>query len=212
MRSNGSHALPGKGCGPALAVIGARLPFLWELGERLAPAGSWLELAAGWRRGVVIPAEADPTWEGIARRAWQGLHALLEGWSGADDTWAGPAVALAGLGHGLTPAGDDFLCGAMAWAWLAHPEPEAFCQPLVRAAAPRTTALSAAWLRTAAAGEFSAPWHRLLGALANEQGHPAEIEAAVREALAHGATSGADILAGLLALHSAPGMDPDKRE
>ena len=57
---------------------------------------------------------------------------------------------LAGLGDGLTPAGDDWLVGMMLWAWLAHAAPRRFCQVLSDAAVPRTTTLSAAFLQAAA--------------------------------------------------------------
>jgi len=105
------------------------------------------------------------------------------------------AWRLAGLGGGLTPAGDDFLVGAMLRAWLEGPAPGAFCQAIAGVAAPRTTLLSAALLRAAARGECSAPWHRLLAAL--ESGAPPA--PAVDAILAHGHTSGADALAGFLA-------------
>ena len=106
------------------------------------------------------------------------------------------AARLAGLGGGLTPSGDDFVTGVMLWGWLAHPEPSSFCQTLAQIAAPRTTTLSAAFLRAAARGECSAPWHALLAAL--NTGQDSEIMTAVQEILAHGATSGADSLAGFL--------------
>lgn len=105
-------------------------------------------------------------------------------------------TAMAGLGGGLTPAGDDFLMGVMLRAWLAHPEPEAFCQELAKSAAPRTTTLSAAMLRAAARGECSAAWHDLLAAL--DYGSDEQLAVAVRRVLAYGHTSGADTLAGFL--------------
>jgi len=80
--------------------------------------------------------------------------------------------------------------------WLAHPTPRSLCRALVEAAAPRTTTLSAAFLRAAAQGEWSAAWHVLLAAL--NEGTEVEITAAVQDVLAHGATSGADALAGFL--------------
>ena len=121
---------------------------------------------------------------------------LVAGWAGDEDALRRGARRLAGLGGGLTPAGDDFLAGLMLRAWLDHPAPEAFCWPIVDAAAPRTTALSAAFLRAAARGECSAAWHGLLAALAG--GGPALLEEAMCRVLAHGHTSGADMLAGFL--------------
>ena len=137
--------------------------------------------------------EREGGWGGAARRA---LPLLRAGWAGDLSLLREGAAQLAGLGAGLTPAGDDFLCGLMLWAWLAHPDPEALCRVVVEAAAPRTTTLSAALLRAAGRGECSAAWHRLLAALAT--GDEGRILAATQRVLAHGATSGAAALAGFL--------------
>ena len=102
------------------------------------------------------------------------------------------AALLAGLGGGLTPAGDDFLAGAMLRAWLEGRE---WLCPLLGEAAEQTTLLSAALLRAAARGEASAAWHTLLAAL----GTGGSLDAAVRDVLAVGSTSGADTAAGFLA-------------
>jgi hypothetical protein len=126
----------------------------------------------------------------------QALASLRAGWHGDHQALRRGARRLAGLGVGLTPAGDDFLAGLMLRAWLAHPEPEAFCQAVMEVAAPRTTALSAAFLRAAARGECSAAWHELLSVLPG--GTEGQRTAAVRSVLAYGQTSGADMLAGFL--------------
>jgi hypothetical protein len=105
------------------------------------------------------------------------------------------AAQLAGLGVGLTPAGDDFLTGVMIWAWVAHADPEWVCRFLVEASASRTTALSAAFLRAAARGECAEAWHVLLAAL--RDGDQRRSEAALGDVIAHGHTSGADAVAGL---------------
>jgi hypothetical protein len=125
-------------------------------------------------------------------------QALKAGWDGDQVRWQAGATQLAGLGSGLTPAGDDFLVGVMLWAWLAHPTPRNFCCVIVETAAPRTTTLSAAFLRSAAKGECNAAWHRLLASLASDAED--QLYAATRQVLSHGATSGADTLAGFLAL------------
>jgi hypothetical protein len=127
---------------------------------------------------------------------------LRAGWGGeAQVSLQRGAAAIAGLGGGLTPAGDDFLVGLMLWAWLAHPVPGPFCQALVEEAAPRTTFLSAAFLRAAARGQCSAAWQRLLLALAG--GREGDVVLAGRQVLGFGASSGADALVGFLYL--APG-------
>jgi hypothetical protein len=150
-----------------LARIESRLPLVRDLAHREAPADSLLAL---------LSPELDLT--GFPKPVRSDL------------------AQFAGLGSGLTPAGDDFLMGVMLRAWLADPEPELFCRRLAEAAAPRTTTLSAALLRAAARGECSAAWHSLLAAL--EGGNNDQLAVAVRRALAYGHTSGADTLAGFL--------------
>jgi hypothetical protein len=132
----------------------------------------------------------------IPTAVWMALDALKAGWTGYGDQLREGAAQLAGLGPGLTPGGDDFLCGAMLWAWLAHPRPGAVCRAIAQTAAPRTTTLSAALLRAAAQGECGACWHALFNALTG--GHDAKIAEAAQQVLIRGATSGADALAGFL--------------
>ncbi|MEX1143494.1 MAG: DUF2877 domain-containing protein [Anaerolineales bacterium] len=105
---------------------------------------------------------------------------------------------LAGLGPGLTPAGDDLLLGVMHALWATRPDADSFSQAIARAATPRTHVLSAAWLTAAAAGEAAEPWHALLGALAAPDKE--KLEAAVLRILPTGHTSGADALAGFVCL------------
>ncbi|RME71221.1 MAG: DUF2877 domain-containing protein [Chloroflexi bacterium] len=108
------------------------------------------------------------------------------------DALAEAAARLAGLGNGLTPAGDDFLLGVMAALWLVgkgHLVPA-----IVAASAPRTTALSRAFLEAAGRGEFIEPWHRLVRAWQAE--NLPELAAAVEKVADFGASSGRDALAG----------------
>jgi hypothetical protein len=110
------------------------------------------------------------------------------------------AAALAGLGPGLTPAGDDVLVGVMAGLWICPGAlhlslgVESACQILVENAVPRTTTLSGVWLRHAGKGELGEPWHRLAHALHADD--PIALDAAVAAILAFGASSGADALLG----------------
>ncbi|MBE7556438.1 MAG: DUF2877 domain-containing protein [Anaerolineales bacterium] len=105
------------------------------------------------------------------------------------------AGQLAGLGSGLTPAGDDFLVGVIAALWLTGQR--ALLPKLADVAAPRTTALSAAFLRAAAQGEFIEPWHVLAQALCT--GEVESFRRAVEEVAQFGASSGRDALAGFAA-------------
>jgi Protein of unknown function (DUF2877) len=167
-----------------------RLPSLEALALQHAPAASLVmlalqQVAAGQTR--FLPDTA------IFYRAQRALRA---GWNGDLAQLREGAMQLAGLGSGLTPAGDDFLAGMMLWAWLAHPKPHAVCHSIVQAGAPLTTTLSAAFLRAAARGECGAAWHRLLDTLGS--GSDDELEAAAQQVISYGATSGADTLAGFL--------------
>jgi hypothetical protein len=143
-----------------------------------------------------LPSPGSGLASAALRRARSNLMDLRAGWTGDRRRLRWGATSIAGLGIGLTPSGDDLLAGAMLWAWLAHPTPRTFCRDVCRAAAPRTTALSAAFLRAAAEGQCSAPWHALLTALQTTD--RANIVRATHEVLSHGATSGADALIGFL--------------
>jgi len=175
------------------AAIATCLPLLHAICHRHAPTGSLLALLGA-------PPPGDTAAGVIISTAREAARALQKGWEGDLGRLQEGAAGLAGLGGGLTPAGDDFLIGAMLWAWLAHPAPDPLCRALAEVTVPRTTTLSAAFLRAAARGECSAPWHVLLSALSQglREGGEARITAAVREILARGATSGADSLAGFL--------------
>lgn len=110
------------------------------------------------------------------------------------------AAALAGLGPGLTPAGDDFILGAALATWLVYPFEVA--EPLVAVmsaiAVPYTTVLSAAWIRAAARAEAGKRWHNLFDALATKDG--TRFEECLRSLAAAGHTSGSDALAGFFSV------------
>src|SRR5258706_3540145 len=103
---------------------------------------------------------------------------------------------LAGLGQGLTPAGDDFIIGAILAAWIIHPPEIAsiLAEEITNIAAPLTTSLSAACLRSVGKGEVWILWHGSFYALVFCD--PAQIEKTANNILAIGETSGADALAG----------------
>lgn len=117
-----------------------------------------------------------------------------------DRIFAG-ASACVGLGRGLTPAGDDFLCGVMLAAHQVLPMPDTVCESIVDAAKGKTTTLSYAFLVSAAQGHVSEDWRSLLldDALGQKQGARLGLLGAV---IQHGYSSGADSLAGFVwALH-----------
>jgi hypothetical protein len=108
------------------------------------------------------------------------------------------AQKLAGLGVGLTPSGDDFIMGAIYAAWIIHPSEVAsvLAQAIANTAAPLTTSLSAAWLRSAGKGDAGIVWHEFFDALVSTD--LAQIQETMKNILAIGETSGADALSGFI--------------
>jgi hypothetical protein len=109
---------------------------------------------------------------------------------------------LIGWGEGLTPAGDDFLVGHLAaWARFARGDEErCFLDRLgavIVASKRRTTPIAAHLLRLAAQGHFAAAILNLRDALLCENRRD-RVSMAIDHALDQGATSGADMVSGLL--------------
>lgn len=111
---------------------------------------------------------------------------------------AAAAKRLAGLGPGLTPAGDDLLLGVMHGLLATLPAEEAaILSEAIRAAAtPRTHALSGAWLNAGARGEAAEPWHLLFQAISSKNAD--ELKLMAMRILPTGHTSGADALGGFV--------------
>ena len=105
---------------------------------------------------------------------------------------------LAGLGSGLTPAGDDFILGAVLAAWIIHPSEvaSALAKEITEVAAALTTSLSGAWLRSAGRGEAGILWHQFFESL--HTGNLFSIQLQITKLLAVGHTSGADALSGFV--------------
>lgn len=113
--------------------------------------------------------------------------------------------ALLGRGSGLTPVGDDVLCG---WLAIHHAvDREVTGVPItdaVRRHAPgATTALSATLLGCAVRGEVLPEFRRLVLTLIDPPtDHPTDLEAGIAALLRVGHTSGAGLLLGAtIALH-----------
>lgn len=120
------------------------------------------------------------------------------------------AIPLIGLGPGATPSGDDLLVGFTAGlAVTDHPLARVFAAGVSREAAGLTTSVAESYLFHAGRLEFSERVHA--AALAVLVGQEAELPRAMTTALAWGASSGADLLVGLLVgiQASAPGL-PDR--
>jgi len=104
------------------------------------------------------------------------------------------AARLIGLGPGLTPAGDDVMAGTMAGlVLLGHPAAERFAAGVYSLAAGRTTELSRALLRHAAAGRVSGEYAAVLQGLVGER----PLTPAIAGLLATGSTSGRAMALGL---------------
>jgi len=141
-------------------------------------------------------------------RAVEAGRKLVRGLASVDLTAAsGAAGELAGLGAGLTPAGDDFLVGAMLALWSSVDPSQArrTCRTLLDAAGPKTNRLSRAWMRAAAEGEAAEAWHGLVQAVI--QGEGQAVRRAGHRIIRQGHTSGADALTGyvVIASKTAPG-------
>ena len=119
------------------------------------------------------------------------------------------ARSLVGLGEGLTPTGDDILAGVLlALRQLGRPAgAEQLWASITEVVPERTTALSAALLAAAAAGDAIPP---AVGVLAALSGHR-PVEPAVDRLVAVGANSGADLAHGLLAGTRAAVAHRDRR-
>jgi hypothetical protein len=100
--------------------------------------------------------------------------------------------ALAGLGPGLTPSGDDVLGGLLVVLAVVGHEGRELRNAVDGAP---THAISRAFLTWAARGQAVEPVHRLLGALSHSDA--AAVRRHQEAVLALGHTSGADLLLGL---------------
>ena len=93
---------------------------------------------------------------------------LLRGLRGRElGAVAAGAANLAGLGPGLTPAGDDYLLGVICGLWAVnYPGQTVFTDAIITQAVPRTNTLAGAWLQAAAGGEVGHAWHALCETIA----------------------------------------------
>lgn len=138
----------------------------------------------------------------LAQLAFLALRALVAASQRlALDDVAAAARQLAGLGPGLTPAGDDALGGFAAVLALLGgraAQHDQIAETIAAAAQPHTTTLSGVLLAHAARGEVAEHVGTLLRALATPCTDNATLTQATKGLLAHGATSGGDTLLGVL--------------
>lgn len=120
---------------------------------------------------------------------------VLSGCRGSPARLGTAVRGLLGLGRGTTPSGDDLLAGAAAAARAGGlPGARCLCQTLAELAPGSTTPAGEAMLREAAAGFFPHP----LAALARSWPEPRR--ATLDALIGIGVSSGADMLAGFLAI------------
>jgi Protein of unknown function (DUF2877) len=130
---------------------------------------------------------------GWAERA-RALESALAPWVPVPDRLAAAVGALAGLGPGLTPAGDDVLAGALVTLAAAADEPRrAALARAVEGALGRTVPISAALLAQACRGRSVPEVAALLRAVAGS----GDLDAALAALALVGHTSGAALALGV---------------
>jgi len=186
-----SAALPASARLTAAWVAGGDLAHFTAVARRLAAARAPSAGLGPWLAGLVGP---DDPWLGAAR-----VRIERHRWAfGAEDLASilGEAVELIGLGPGLTPSGDDYLVGLLAGLDATdHRARPALATAIAYAAPTRTTAIGSALLAHAVRGSYAERLHDVLTAIG--AGDVGAISRSVDRAMAYGATSGADTLAGL---------------
>lgn len=176
---------------PPEPVNTVMIPFLADHLRARAPPKSLVFLldearAANFRPGFE---------QNVVKQIRDGARRLLEG------DWAQGAQLLRGCGFGLTPSGDDFLAGFLIAGHLTAPSVSegnillAHAHSYIMAAA-NENSLTHAFLALAAEGRVNEAMKCLLVALGGTDAEAAR--SAADRVLAHGETSGADILTGLV--------------
>jgi hypothetical protein len=150
---------------------------------------------------LLVPGDGARGADQLLERARPHAARLAAACSADDpDAAIAPAVALLGLGEGLTPNGDDYVGGALFGVRAAGRTASAWRDAsahIVREARTRTHPISARLLGDLAAGEGWASLHDLTDAIG--AGNAAGTAIAARRVVALGASSGWDVLAGFVA-------------
>lgn len=174
------------------------------LNAKLDSLGLWLKNNA--REGSFFkPINGDPV-SGTVVRMLQGARLKFTknyGTSGANSSASYTALAddvskLVGLGVGLTPSGDDYLVGFLSVvSSLGNINEQTDGLSLaVSGLLDKTTAVSRVYLSAATKGLFAEPVRSAVVAMAN--GDEESVIDSAKKLIKHGATSGQDILVGML--------------
>ncbi len=183
---------------PRLPTLMSRLPKALHLLQAHAPPHSFAPLAVS-EYASTTGNPHEEVMDGALQAAQEPAQRLSAALAKGDlAACRQSSAALAGLGGGLTPSGDDYLVGCMHALWLRGPRDRAaqVSGAMADAATPNTTPLSGAWLRAAARGEAGWPWHALLESMV--EGEESDLETTLLRVVALGHTSGADALAGFI--------------
>ena len=172
-----------------------------RLSDQLRAARSYLALH-GVRDGMTAQAGAEGAFAlEVATALKQRSTSLLEALGQARHADAYRyAVSMLGLGPGLTPSGDDFLVGLFAVLNVAGSPCHGWLDggfAVLEHAENATNAISLAALTAAADGRVRESLATLIESLL--YGTPETLVQPLRQVLAIGATSGADLVAGILA-------------
>jgi len=166
--------------------------------------GSCPEAVEWVRRAARAHRDASRGGGSLSRVFSEGCDAILgdlERGAGREDVASTRRAAgsLVGLGPGLTPAGDDALCGFMLGRWMAgnYDRPvDLALRGVALSSGGRTSDVSAVQLALAGEGRFG---EALLSVAEALEARSSTLLAATERCLGEGATSGADALLGLVA-------------
>ena len=149
--------------------------------------------------GVVATPAPSPAFMRVAQPGLQKLEGWISRKLGASDSREPelPPTGLLGLGPGLTPSGDDLLCGSLITLHAIGRREIALelAAAVGRDARQQTTDLSRAFLRAAADGQGSGVLHETIAAIL--EGQRRELPSLVGHIGRIGHTSGWDALAGV---------------
>jgi len=108
---------------------------------------------------------------------------------------ADAAVGLLGLGRGLTPSGDDFLCGFFSTLYAACDNRFDAVRDALLQNLDRTTAISAAYVKSALQNEYCTVYDRAVRTVLSDEPFALNCDFVLKM----GASSGTDTLLGVLA-------------
>jgi hypothetical protein len=171
----------------------SRVAFRWLLEERGPVVDTFCAMLdeCGNHEGLMALA-TDPPGDGALPRHVARARERLADWDRSIETLPEILASLVGLGPGMTPAGDDFVCGVLLTAQTVGANLDV--TPLAaRHSASTPPGATLLWL----ALHLSFPAYLVMPLTAVALGNSEPSDAA-RSIIGHGATSGTDALAGIV--------------